>query len=339
MTTVARFAVAGMLTLALAAPALAHHSAAAFNTQQTVTVTGTVTQYRFANPHVYMTVQVRKDDGTTVSMEVEAGAASVLNALGFNKDSVKVGEVVTITGNPGRREPDKLLLGRELYKRDGAVYVPLNISSKSAYEARVNATATSIAGTWFSTMGSFGGYMGAARKWALTDAAKAVAAKVADPRATTQKDCIPIGVPSVMFYPVANTIEVQKDRVLIKVDWMDTERVVYLDGRAHPPASQTFLHGHSVGKWDGKVLVVETTNFREHPMGTSTNVPGSTQKKVTERFELSPDGKSLLYSGTVEDPMFLAQPGTWSGRLEYRPGMPHSDQKCDVEIAQRFLKD
>jgi len=188
-------------------------------------------------------------------------------------------------------------------------------------------------------MGSFGGYMGAARKWGLTDAGKAVAAKVASPLETTQKDCIPIGVPAVMFYPVANTIKVEKDRVLISVDWMDTERVVYLDGRAHPPASQTFLHGHSVGRWEGKTLVVETTNFREHPMGSSTGVPGSTQKKVTERFTLSDDGKSLLYSGTVEDPLYLPAPGQWSGRLEYRPGMPHSNQKCDVEIARRFLKD
>ena len=338
MNTMARFTMTALAAVALAAPVMAHHSAAAFDTQKQVTVTGTVTQYRFANPHVYLTIQVRKDDGSINTMEVEAGAASVLNALGFSASSVKIGEIVTITGNPGRREPDKLLLGRELFKTDG-VYVPLNISSKSAYQAKINATASSIEGTWFSTMGSFGGYMGAARKWALTDAAKAVAAKVASPLETTQKDCVPIGVPAVMFYPVANTIEVQKDRVNIKVDWMDTDRVVYLDGRAHPPASQTFLHGHSVGRWDGKTLVVETTNFREHPMGTSTNVPGSTQKKVTERFTLSEDGKGLQYSGTVEDPLYLASPGTWSGRLEYRPGMPHSNQKCDVEIARRFLKD
>jgi hypothetical protein len=324
----ARFTVAAVAVLGLAAPVLAHHSAAAFDTQKQVTVTGTVTQYRFANPHVYLTIQVRKDDGSINSMEVEAGAASVLNALGFSATSVKVGEIVTITGNPGRREPDKLLLGRELFKTDGA-YVPLNI----------NATASSIEGTWFSTMGSFGGYMGQARKFALTDAGKAAAAKVASPLETTQKDCIPIGVPAVMFYPVANTITVEKDRVLISVDWMDTERVVYLDGRAHPPASQTSLHGHSVGRWEGKTLVVDTTNFREHPMGTSTGVPGSTQKKVTERFAVSEDGRSLQYSGTVEDPLYLAAPGQWSGRFEYRPGMPHSNQKCDVEIARRFLKD
>jgi hypothetical protein len=338
MQTVARLAVGAAAAAALTAPALAHHSAAAFNTQQTVTVVGTVTEYRFANPHVYMTLQVRKDDGSTVSMEVEAGAASVLNALGFNRDSVKVGEVVRITGNPGRREPERLLLGRELFKLDGG-YVPLNISSKSVYQAKINATATSVEGTWFSTMGSFGGYMGQARKFALTDAGKAAAAKVAGPLNTTQKDCIPIGVPSVMFYPVATTITAEKDRVLVSVDWMDTERVVYLDGRPHPPATQTFLHGHSVGRWEGKALVVETTNFQDHGMGTSTSVPGSTQKKVTERFELSEDGKQLIYSGTVEDPLYLVQPGTWSGRLEYRPGMQHSQQKCDIEIAQRFLKD
>jgi hypothetical protein len=338
MKTLVRLALGCSAALALAAPAVAHHSAAAFNTQQTVTVTGTVTAYRFANPHVYMTVQVRKEDGTTVSMEVEAGAASVLSALGFTKDSVKVGEIVRITGNPGRREPDKLLLGRELFKLDGG-YVPLNISSKSAYQAKIDATASSIEGTWFSTMGSFGGYMGQARKFVLTDAGKAAAAKVSGPTNTTQKDCIPIGVPSVTFYPVATTIKAEKDRVLITVDWMDTERVVYLDGRPHPPASQTFLHGHSIGRWEGKTLVVETTNFQDHGMGTSTSVPGSVQKKVTERFALSEDGKQLLYSGTVEDPLYLAQPGTWSGRLEYRPGMPHSEQKCDVEIARRFLKD
>jgi hypothetical protein len=337
MNTFAKYVVISSVALGFAAPATAHHSAAAFNTQQTVTVTGTVTRYRFANPHVYLTLDVKKDDGTVTAMEVEAGAASVLNGLGFNANSVKVGEVVTITGNPGRREPDKLLLGRDLVKRDGS-YVPLNIASRSVYDGTVSTPATSIAGTWFSTMGSFGGYMGAARKFALTDAAKAVAAKM-DARATTQKDCIPIGVPSVTFYPVATTIEVQKDRVLIKTDWMDTDRVVYLDGRAHPPSSQTSLHGHSVGRWEGKTLVVETTNFSEHPMGTSTSVPGSTQKKVTERFSLSEDGKNLIYSGTVEDPVYLATPGQWSGRLEYRPGMPHSNQKCDVEIARRFLQD
>ena len=48
------------VSLALAAPAVAHHSAAAFDTRQEVTVTGTVTAYAFRNPHVYLVVQIQR---------------------------------------------------------------------------------------------------------------------------------------------------------------------------------------------------------------------------------------------------------------------------------------
>jgi hypothetical protein len=317
-----------------AASVLAHHSAAAFNTQQTVTVAGIVKVYNFKNPHVYLTLEVKRPDGSTGTMEVEAGAASVLSPLGFNKDSVKVGESVTITGNPGRNNPTGLLLGRDLVKADGS-YVPLNISSRSVYAGKAD-VATSIAGTWHSPRTEFTRFLGGARGWAVTDKGKA-AMSVNDPKATTQKDCVPIGAPALMFYPVATTIRVQPDRVVIDVDWMDSERTVYLDGRK-PPAAPS-LHGHSVGRWEGKTLIVETTNFTEHPMGLSTSLPSSTQKKLVERFSLGPDGKTLAYSGTVEDPVYLAKPVQWTGQWEYRPAMQHSNQKCDVDVARRFLLD
>jgi hypothetical protein len=256
--------------------------------------------------------------------------------LGFNRNSIAVGDVVTVVGNPARAKPDRLMLGRDLYKSDGTYY-PLNIGSRSVYKD-ANETAASIAGTWFSPRTEFNAFLGGARNWQVTDRGKAGMAKV-DPTATTQKDCIPIGAPALMFYPVANTITVQRDRVVMKVDWMDSERIVYLDGRSHPPAGQTFLHGHSVGRWEGDALVVETTNFREHPMGLSTSLPSSTQKRMTERLRLSPDRKSLSYSGMVEDPVYLAKPVEWSGQWQYRPNMPHSNEKCDLEVARKFLGD
>jgi hypothetical protein len=327
---------AGILSVCGSAVAVAHHSAAAFNTQQEVKITGTVTEYRFANPHVYIALSVKNDNGSSRRVDVEAGAASVLVGLGFSKNSVKAGEVVTIVGNPGRKDPN-LVLGKELYKADGT-YVPLYIGSKSTF-ASAGATATSIAGTWFSPNTEFFGYMGQVGKFPLNEKARAAMKAAADPTATTQKDCIPIGVPGVMFYPVANTITVRPDRVVLKVDWMSTERTIFLDGRAHPPADKTSLHGHSVGRWEGDTLVAETTNFSEHAMGLSTSAPSSTQKKVTERFRLSPDKKTLLYSGVVEDPVYLTKPAEWSGKWEFRPAMQHSNQKCNVEVARRFLKE
>jgi hypothetical protein len=328
---------AGAVAVALGGgTAIAHHSAAAFDTQKQITVNGTVKSYRFANPHVLLVVDVKQDDGSMVTMDVEAGAASVLNGLGFTKDALKVGELVTITGNPGRKDPT-IMLGKDLYKKPSGAYLPLYIGSKSIYEAKVNATATSIEGTWFSPMRSFTGVMGAAGRWPLTDKGRA-ARTAANPNVSSQADCIPIGEPVVTVYPVATKIDVQKDKVLLKTDWMETERTVYMDGRKHPPATQTFLHGHSVGRWEGKTLVVETTNFKEHKSGLSTTLPSSTEKKLIERFEVGEDGKTLKYSGTVEDSVYLSAPGQFSANLEYRPTMPFSNQKCDVQIAQRFLK-
>jgi len=331
---IARLALGCSFALVVGLPALAHHSAAAFDTRQQVKTSGT--GHRFANPHIYITLQVRSDDGSSRSVEVEVGSAAVLSPLGFTREAIAVGDVVTIVGNPSRRDPGALLLGLELYKRDGT-YFPLNIASRSIYAEGAD-TAATIAGTWFPPRTEFNGFLGGAAKWPVTDKGKA-ARTTLDPKATTQKDCIPIGLPAVMFYPVANTITVERDRVVMNVDWMESERTIFLDGRRHPPANQTSLHGHSVGRWEGDTLVVETTNFREHPMGLSTSLPGSTQKRVVERFRLGPDRTTLIYSGVIEDPVYLSRPVEWSGHWVYRPQMRHSNEKCDLEVARRFLGD
>src|SRR5207237_6390890 len=107
------------MSLAVNLPALAHHSAAAYDTQKEVTITGTVSQYKFANPHIYLTLQTKKADGTTEMVEVEAGAASVLNGLGFKKDSVAAGELVTVTGNPALDHPAPFVQRQHLFTNTG----------------------------------------------------------------------------------------------------------------------------------------------------------------------------------------------------------------------------
>src|ERR1041385_3804669 len=163
MNRLATFALVCSIVLALAQQTLAHHSAAAFDTQKEVRVTGTVTEFAFRNPHVYLVLQVKKPDGSTARLEIEAGAASVLNPLGFTKDSLKVGDVVTIAGNPARAKPDALMLGKDLIKQDGSYY-PLFIGSRSVYVAK-DAAATTIAGTWFPPFSEMNAFGAAVRSW------------------------------------------------------------------------------------------------------------------------------------------------------------------------------
>ena len=88
---------------ALPAAAQAHHSFAAFfDPDKSVTVTGTVTEFRFTNPHGMIAVDVKKPDGSIVRWRAETNAPVILVQRGWSRDSLKPGMVVTIDGWPSR---------------------------------------------------------------------------------------------------------------------------------------------------------------------------------------------------------------------------------------------
>jgi len=131
--------------VALAARLWRTNSAAAYDTQKEVTVTGHRQSIQVWKSAYLHDAPGEEGDGFDGAVEVESRRASVLNGLGFKKDSVAAGDVVTVAGNPSRNNPDKALLGKDLRKQDGTYY-PLNVASRSIYVAS-NETATSIAGT------------------------------------------------------------------------------------------------------------------------------------------------------------------------------------------------
>lgn len=86
---------------ALLAPGagLAHHSFAAFfDSGSTVKVTGTVTEFRFTNPHGSIAIEVRKPDGATEIWRAETNAPVVLMRRGWTRNSLKPGDTVTLEG-------------------------------------------------------------------------------------------------------------------------------------------------------------------------------------------------------------------------------------------------
>jgi hypothetical protein len=323
-----------VLVAMLTPAAWAHHSPAMYDTTKSVAVEGVVTKYDWRNPHVYMTLRVTGADGAVHDQEIEAGASSVLLPLGLTPTAVAVGERVTIKGNPLKRGAGTVL-GRELVKADGSV-LPLNIASAASRKAPVDATATSIAGTWFPPFSVFRSFGPGPGRWPLTERGQAARAAF-DGRQTAHADCIPVTAPTLMVYPVTSVVEVGPDVVKFHVDWMSSERVVYLDGRGHPENGAPSLHGHSIGHWDGGALVVDTTQFTPHKQGNAMDLPSGPRKHVVERFTLSDDRKHLVYESTVDDPDYLAAPVTYRGEWDYRPDLAPSGLACDLDVARRFL--
>jgi len=93
---------AGALMM-VASPARAHHSITAeFDTTKTVTFTGTVKKVEWSNPHIYTQVEVKNPDGSMVVYRVEGGPPNALYRQGWRKDTLKVGDVVTVTGNKAK---------------------------------------------------------------------------------------------------------------------------------------------------------------------------------------------------------------------------------------------
>jgi hypothetical protein len=88
---------------ALAAPALAHHSFAMFDAQQTVTLEGTVKEFEWVNPHSWLRVMVKDGkSGAPMLWAFELSSPSRLVTMGMRSDSMKSGDVVSVTFHPMR---------------------------------------------------------------------------------------------------------------------------------------------------------------------------------------------------------------------------------------------
>jgi hypothetical protein len=103
---------AALGTLLASAPALAHHSVSAeFDTSKPIEFSGTVKKVEWTNPHIYTDVEAKSPEGKTVVYRVEGGAPNSLFRQGWRKDTLKVGDAVTVKGIRAKRE-DSLNIGQ-----------------------------------------------------------------------------------------------------------------------------------------------------------------------------------------------------------------------------------
>ena len=91
------------LTVAVAVPAVAHHSfAAGYEGDKRVTVTGAVTQFSYMSPHSILRIDVKGADGAKQPWVLEFGSPLVLRKLGWSATTMKFGDIVQAVGAPAR---------------------------------------------------------------------------------------------------------------------------------------------------------------------------------------------------------------------------------------------
>ena len=316
-------------TLLFANPAPAHHSPAAFNLNSQITIQGKIARVDWTNPHVYIYIDATTVSGGTVQWMIETDPTPILTRSGWNRDWLRLGTDVTVRANPDRNTQRNHAFLISLALSNGTVLVPRAPADRSV------ARATSIAGVWNALRG-----FGLPRSGTFTPTTKGLAAiknfsEVSNPIAK----CIPFATPSLTRLPYLNEIEVRRDQIVIRTEFFRVDRIVYMDGRGHPKDGGRTTQGHSIGRWEGDVLVVDTTLFADHGAGNATaaqGLPSGAQKHVVERFRLSDDRTRLLIDFRIEDPEYLAEPYAFRTEWDYAPQQRLLRFECEPEQARRF---
>jgi len=318
-------------------PALGHHSYVHIDRNSVVAFEATVLDFQWRNPHIYFRVETVDDNGERVEWQIETGSTPILAHSGWSADSLEPSDVISLRAHPERGTGRRYAVLQSLTKQDGTVL------RQRILPSHATETTTDISGIWKSRLepgapievlsALFADFMGVP----LTEAGQASIATYDHDRDNPTAVCSGYGLLAGLTSPhYLNEIEILDDRVIIRDEWFDAERIIYTDGREHPVGGERARLGHSVGHWDGDTLVVDTRLFAPHRSPFGIGLASGVDKHIVERYSLNDDGRSLTVEVFLENPEFLAD--SFSGTLnwDYTPDFEFYRYDCDPEVATRF---
>ena len=237
--------------------ASAHHSPAGFNLESVVALQGRVSRVDWGNPHVYFVVETTNDAGQELEWLIETDPTSILMRNGWTAESLSPGDRVTLRAHPDRNVQRNHALLVSVATATGAVLTPRSSGVETA------SPAPSLSGVW-DAMRGFN-----SRRFSdgeLTEKGRAALAAYSEADSPAS-NCVAHTAPFLPGLPYLNEIVLGDETVTIRSEFFGVDRVVYMDGRGHPANGVRSNQGHSIGRWDDDVLVVDTALFEDHRTG------------------------------------------------------------------------
>jgi len=313
-----------------AAPASAHHSQAMFDTTKEILVEGTIARLDWVNPHMYMIVNTKGPDGQPAQVEGEGLGITQALVDGLDRDALKPGTPVVMRANPNRSGWGKQVRILDVTTQDGEIHPFYAANTRT----RTLTPAESLAGHWAPNRAALGAAFGAMARFPVTPEGRAAQTKL-----LADGLCYVEPIPFLAVLDELRTIEIGKDEVVMRFDNTGdhVDRIVHMTAK-HPADVKPSLQGHSIGRWDGETLVIDTIAFEPNPSGLGMNTPSSPGKHVVERLTLTEDKTRLRYETTVEDPTYLTAPATLTQQWDHRPDLEFSQdtEGCDKDVARRY---
>jgi hypothetical protein len=132
-----------------------------------------------------------------------------------------------------------------------------------------------------------------------------------------------------------NRISQNRDRIVIQYGQLGLRRDVFMNMKEHPKTMKPSRAGHSIGRWDGDTLVVDTAGFL--PGVLNAPVRHSDQLHVIERFTLDPKTMQMERTYEATDPVYLK--GKYTGRDVISPAdTPYAPDKCKEQQFINYSK-
>ncbi len=140
--------------------------------------------------------------------------------------------------------------------------------------------------------------------------------------------CIPPGVPRTMLWPLPWEIVQAPDRIIIIYEYQSLVRQIFIDGRPHPKNIDPTYTGHSIGRYDGDTLVVDTVGFNDKAwVDLEGRVPHSDALHVVERIHRV-DHDNLEDDYTFDDPKAYTKPLTAKKFFMLKPDWQIHEYVC-----------